>query len=62
MRLPVWLARAIAGSVVVRWMTEGRGSSNENAKRDLGWQPTWATCCEGFRTGLGQLTGPRPGD
>jgi nucleoside-diphosphate-sugar epimerase len=50
MRVPVWLARIMAGSVPVRWMTEGRGSSNEKAKRELGWQPGWSTWREGFKT------------
>jgi nucleoside-diphosphate-sugar epimerase len=50
MRVPVWLARIMAGSVPVRWMTEGRGSSNEKAKRELGWQPGWPTWREGFKT------------
>jgi nucleoside-diphosphate-sugar epimerase len=53
MRVPVWLARLMAGAVAVRWMTEGRGSSNEKAKRDLGWQPKWSTWRDGFRRGLG---------
>jgi nucleoside-diphosphate-sugar epimerase len=52
MRVPVWLARPMAGSVAVRWMTEGRGSSNEKAKRELRWQPEWSSWREGFRRGL----------
>jgi nucleoside-diphosphate-sugar epimerase len=52
MRLPVWLARALAGEVVVRWMTEGRGSSNEKAKRELDWKPAWSSWRDGFRHGL----------
>jgi len=52
MRLPVWLARAAAGEVVVRWMTEGRGASNEKAKRELGWQLAWSSWRDGFRHGL----------
>jgi nucleoside-diphosphate-sugar epimerase len=52
MRLPVWLGRLAAGQVPVRWMTEGRGSSNEKAKRELGWRPTWSTWRDGFRSGL----------
>jgi 2-alkyl-3-oxoalkanoate reductase len=49
MRVPAWLARPMAGNVPVRWMTEGRGSSNAKAKQALGWQPTWASWREGFR-------------
>jgi nucleoside-diphosphate-sugar epimerase len=52
MRVPEWLAVPIAGSVVVRWMTEGRGASNEKAKRELGWRPAWASWRDGFRAGL----------
>ncbi|MFC5230427.1 NAD-dependent epimerase/dehydratase family protein [Pseudonocardia zijingensis] len=59
LRLPVWLARPLAGEVVVRWMTEGRGSSNEKAKRELGWQPRWASWRDGFRHGLTDAAAPR---
>jgi nucleoside-diphosphate-sugar epimerase len=52
MRFPVWLAKLAAGEVAVQWMTEGRGSSNEKAKRELGWRPTWATWRDGFRHAL----------
>jgi nucleoside-diphosphate-sugar epimerase len=51
-RVPVWLGRLAAGEVPVRWMTEGRGSSNEKAKRELGWRPGWSTWRDGFRFGL----------
>jgi 2-alkyl-3-oxoalkanoate reductase len=51
-RVPAWLAVPIAGSVVVRWMTEGRAASNERAKRELGWQPAWTSWRRGFRDGL----------
>jgi nucleoside-diphosphate-sugar epimerase len=52
-RLPVWLGRLAAGDVPVRWMTEGRGSSNEKAKRELDWRPAWSSWRDGFRDGLG---------
>jgi nucleoside-diphosphate-sugar epimerase len=48
-RVPVWLARLLAGEVVVAMMLEGRGFDNALAKRELGWQlrhPSWR---EGFR-------------
>jgi nucleoside-diphosphate-sugar epimerase len=57
MRVPAWLARAVAGSVAVRWMTEGRGASNVRAKRELGWQPRWPSWRQGFGQGL---TTPAP--
>jgi nucleoside-diphosphate-sugar epimerase len=59
MRVPTWLASLIAGSVAVRWMTEGRGSSNANAKRELGWRPRWSSWRQGFREGLAEPA-PRP--
>jgi nucleoside-diphosphate-sugar epimerase len=34
-------------------MTEARGASNEKAKRELGWQPHYASWREGFAHGLG---------
>ena len=35
-------------------MTEGRGASNEKAKRELGWEPHYPSWREGFATGLGR--------
>ncbi|MFH8572863.1 NAD-dependent epimerase/dehydratase family protein [Streptomyces sp. NPDC017993] len=52
MRVPTWLARLLAGELVVTMMTEGRGFSNAKAKRELGWElrhPSWR---EGFREEL----------
>jgi len=51
-RIPVWLARLAAGDVVVRMMTEVRGASNAKARRELGWEPRWASWRDGFRHGL----------
>jgi nucleoside-diphosphate-sugar epimerase len=51
-RIPVWLARRVAGEAVTRMMTEARGVSNERAKRELGWQPHWSSWREGFAHGL----------
>jgi nucleoside-diphosphate-sugar epimerase len=50
MRVPKWLARLLAGPVPVQWMTEGRGSSNAKAKRELDWQPKWQSWRDGFPT------------
>ena len=58
LRVPQWVARLAAGAVPVRWMTEGRGASNEKAKLELGWRPAWHSWREGFRDGLED--GPRP--
>jgi 2-alkyl-3-oxoalkanoate reductase len=51
-RIPVWLARLLAGEVAVALMTQSRGSANTKAKTELEWQPQWATWREGFRRGL----------
>lgn len=51
--LPRWLARLAAGEAATLMMTEGRGSSNEKAKRELGWQPHYASWRQGFVEGLG---------
>jgi nucleoside-diphosphate-sugar epimerase len=52
LRIPVWLGRLLAGEVAVTMMTEGRGSSNAKARRELGWQPIWSSWRDGFRHGL----------
>ena len=52
LRVPAWLGRIAAGEVPVRWMTEGRGASNTKIKRELGWQPAYASWRDGFREGL----------
>jgi nucleoside-diphosphate-sugar epimerase len=48
MRVPKWLARLLAGDVVVTMMTEGRGFSNAKAKRELGWKPRYPSWRQGF--------------
>jgi nucleoside-diphosphate-sugar epimerase len=47
-RLPVWLARLLAGEAAVVMGTEGRGASNAKAKRDLGWKPRYPSWRSGF--------------
>jgi 2-alkyl-3-oxoalkanoate reductase len=54
-RVPVWLARLLAGELAVFVMTEIRGSSNANAKRELSWRPDYASWRDGFRHGLGLM-------
>ena len=49
LRVPVWLGRLLAGEFVVNQMTTARGSSNEKARKDLGWEPRYASWREGFR-------------
>lgn len=52
-RVPAWLGRLLIGEGGVSWMTEIRGGSNAKAKRELGWQPDYATWRRGFVEGLG---------
>jgi nucleoside-diphosphate-sugar epimerase len=52
LHVPAWIGRLFAGEVAVTMMTEGRGSSNAKAKRELGWQPIWPSWRDGFRRGL----------
>jgi nucleoside-diphosphate-sugar epimerase len=51
-RLPPWLARLLAGEMVVGMMTEGRGFSNAKAKRELGWEPRYPSWRQGFKEEL----------
>jgi nucleoside-diphosphate-sugar epimerase len=51
-RVPKWLARLLAGKVVVVMMSEGRGFSNAKAKRELGWQLRYPSWRQGFKEGL----------
>jgi nucleoside-diphosphate-sugar epimerase len=47
-RFPTWLARLLAGEVVVVMSTEARGASNAKAKHQLGWTPRYPTWRTGF--------------
>jgi 2-alkyl-3-oxoalkanoate reductase len=51
-RFPRWVARILAGEALTTMMTEARGGSNSKAKRELGWQPRYASWRQGFATGL----------
>ena len=48
-RFPRWLARLIAGEAAAMMGTEARGASNAKAKRELGWEPRYASWRQGFR-------------
>jgi 2-alkyl-3-oxoalkanoate reductase len=53
-RIPLWLARLLAGEAGVALMTESRGASNEKAKRELAWKlrhPSWR---QGFSAAYGR--------
>ncbi|GAA4238172.1 NAD(P)-dependent oxidoreductase [Actinomadura meridiana] len=49
LRLPAWLVQPLAGPFIVTQMTGSRGYSNEKAKKELGWEPRYASWREGFR-------------
>ena len=52
MRLPVWLARLLAGEQAVVMMTQGRAFSNAKAKRELGWELRYPSWRQGFKAEL----------
>ena len=52
-RVPRWLGRLLAGETATVMMTEARGASNAKAKRELGWEPRYASWRQGFAQGLG---------
>lgn len=52
MRVPVWLARMLAGDVPELMMIKGRGFSNAKAKRELGWELRYPSWRQGFREEL----------
>jgi nucleoside-diphosphate-sugar epimerase len=47
-RVPVWLARLVAGPAAAAMTTSQRGASNAKAKRELGWQPRHPSWRQGF--------------
>jgi nucleoside-diphosphate-sugar epimerase len=49
LRVPAWLGRLLAGEFVVAQMTSSRGSSNQKARKELGWVPQYLSWREGFR-------------
>jgi 2-alkyl-3-oxoalkanoate reductase len=49
LRAPAWLGRLLAGEFVVAQMTTSRGSSNQKARKELGWEPRYPSWREGFR-------------
>jgi 2-alkyl-3-oxoalkanoate reductase len=48
-RVPLWLARLIAGGFVATMSTTLGGASNAKAKRELDWAPRWTSWRDGFR-------------
>jgi 2-alkyl-3-oxoalkanoate reductase len=52
-RIPRWLGRLAAGETATLMMTDSRGSSNQKAKRELGWRLGYSSWRQGFAQGLG---------
>jgi nucleoside-diphosphate-sugar epimerase len=52
-RIPLWLARLVAGRGFVEWERVMPGASNRKIKQEIGWQPVFASWRQGFFEGLG---------
>lgn len=52
-RVPVWLARLIAGSYAASYFTSSTRTSNARFRKDFGWSPAFP----GYREGLDQIIG-----
>jgi nucleoside-diphosphate-sugar epimerase len=52
-RVPAFLARLAAGPFAAAFATELRGAANAKAKRELRWEPRYASWRAGFREALG---------
>ncbi len=48
-RVPAWLARLLAGQLVVSLMTEARAFANTKARRELGWELRYPSWRQGFK-------------
>jgi 2-alkyl-3-oxoalkanoate reductase len=60
-RMPIWLARRIAGEDGVNMGTRTRGASNAKAKRELGWTLRYPSWRQGFAKSYGVSSGiPHP--
>jgi nucleoside-diphosphate-sugar epimerase len=52
-RVPLWVARRVAGPEIADRGIDMRGASNAKVKRELGWEPRYASWRQGFREALG---------
>ena len=52
-RVPTLIARVVGGPFATMMATQLRGASNAKAKRELGWQPQYASWRQGFAEALG---------
>jgi nucleoside-diphosphate-sugar epimerase len=50
-RVPVWLARWLAGERAVAYFTQSTRTTNVRLRRDFGWAPRYPT----YREGLDQV-------
>jgi len=55
-RVPLWLARLVAGQGMVMMAVGSRGASNEKAKRELGWTPRYPSWRQGFPAAYASAT------
>ena len=55
LRVPVWLAKLVAGKAVAAFALELRGASNAKAKRELGWAPAHPSWRRGFAEALADV-------
>ncbi|HYX87892.1 MAG TPA: NAD(P)-dependent oxidoreductase [Gaiellaceae bacterium] len=53
-RVPLLLVRLTGGRRAAGMFSRGAGASNEKAKRELGWEPRYASWRDGFRAELGR--------
>jgi nucleoside-diphosphate-sugar epimerase len=53
-RVPVWLARLVAGKGVAASAVGLRGADNAKARRELGWEPAYPSWRQGFAATLAQ--------
>ncbi len=51
-RVPVWLARLVAGKDVAASAVGLRGAANAKARRELGWEPAYPSWRQGFAAAL----------
>jgi nucleoside-diphosphate-sugar epimerase len=51
-RVPLWLAKLVAGGVVAEQAVAMRGASNAKLKAKLGWEPRYSSWRQGFREAL----------
>jgi nucleoside-diphosphate-sugar epimerase len=47
-RVPVWLAKLLAGSYAVGFLTSSKHTTNARIRRELGWTPQFPSIEEGF--------------